>query len=174
MLIQDNDLNRWLDRIVATVSVSPHIDKRDLKQDAAIVALQIVSRYEGDHPSGASITTYAWPRVRGSCIDSLNRSVKREKRELPIADDFDAVSTADPESELEQQRAHEKAKGIVTDALKALGRTHRLIILRYDIQEIPMERVAKSLKLSISHCYHKRFEALIAMRKWIEGRNGRT
>jgi len=168
-----DDLNHWLDKIVSTVSVAPHIDKRDLKQDAAIVALRISARYNGDHPSGASITTYAWPRLRGACIDSLNRTASRERKEFALADDFDVASQSDPAAELEAQEERERVQAIVSRAIKALGRVHRQVIIRYDIKGQPMDAVARSLKISISHCYHKRFEALIAMRKWIESSHGR-
>lgn len=121
----------------------------DASQEVFMALLKSLPRFAGH----SSLQTFIYGMCRNVALTERRRS--RELTEIPTEELPDTIVQPAQEGELWIKRAHER----LVVALGLLDEEQRQVFVLFEIEEIAMEDIARSLGAPLSTCYSRLYAA---------------
>ena len=158
----------------------PHVDPRDLRQDACTGLVDAATRY--DATKGVPFGAFARRRVRGAVMDGLRRQdhisrqarqqIKAEGAEVPLQ----SIQLIDPNQVVgvlvapDRYAAQTECQRLMAEAVDALPARLRLLIHGYYYGGRYMREIGAALGIEASRMSQLHAQALVMLRDYFETR----
>lgn len=117
----------------------------DASQEVFVAMLRALPRFEGR----SSLRTWIYGTCRNVALTEARRA--RERTEIPTAELPESVVQPAQEGELWIKRAHER----LVAALSQLEEEQRQVFVLFELEELSMEEIARTLGAPLRTCYSR-------------------
>jgi RNA polymerase sigma-70 factor (ECF subfamily) len=141
-------------------------DASDVSQDVMLALVRNLRRFRGD----ASLLTWAYVVARRACTRHRKRRhgepAARAALTAPSGDDADrSLEIPSPEPQPDEDLERRELRGAIEDAIAALPRPQREVILLRDVEGLSTREVARALRLG-EHAVKSRLHRARAALRW--------